>query len=101
MIFISYIDLKSVAYLHVALKMEEIKEWHRATLKNQDGKGSLEQLDILLIPTGNHLQNLIKSLSNCFKIMYMYMCVCVFPYICFQTYVCVFLNIYCHLVFSQ
>lgn len=91
MIFISYIDLKSVAYLHVSLKMEEIKEWHRATLKNQNGEGSLEQLDILLIPTGNHLQNLIKSLSNCFKIMYMYVyvcvCVCVFPYIYFQTYV--------------
>lgn len=47
-------------------------------LKNQDEEEFPEQLDILLIPAGKHLQNLIKSPSNCFKV-----------------------SIFFHLVFSQ
>ena len=70
LIFISHIDLKSVSYLHVPPKLEEIKEQHRAMLKNQDGEESPELPDILVIPSGKHLQNLIKRHSSCFKGIY-------------------------------
>ena len=60
MIFISLIDLKSIAYLHAALKLEEIKELRRTMLQNQKGEESPEKLDILLISVGKYVAKLKK-----------------------------------------
>lgn len=59
-LFHRQIDLKSIAYLHAALKLEEIKELHRTMLQNQKGEESPEKLDILLISVGKYVAKLKK-----------------------------------------